>query len=65
MMANTASVYEVAFQEINTARLSFAKTIRPFVSRDWILRHVFKLSDEDISRLDPLDDFARQVFEGA
>ena len=64
-MANAASLYETAAAEVREARINVAKFVSPFVSQDWILRNVFKLSDEEISRLNPLDDFARQVFGGA
>jgi hypothetical protein len=63
-MACAASIRFLAL-EVQLKRLRVAHQLKPFVSKDWILKHVFKLSDEDISRLNPLDDFARQVFEGA
>lgn len=61
----TASVYEKAVFEVSQARNELAMRLAPFVSRDWILRNVLKLTDDEISRRSPLDDFVRQVFEGA
>lgn len=64
-MTISASDYEVAAREVTQARVAFAAAVQPYVPMDWILRNVFKLTEEEISRRNPLDDFARQVFEGA
>jgi hypothetical protein len=64
-MAISASDYEVAAREINEARNAFAQKVWPFVSNDWSMRNIFKLTDEEISRRYPLDDFVQQVYRGA
>jgi hypothetical protein len=64
-MANVASVYETAAAEVRAARAAFAVKAAPYASQDWILRNVFKFTEDEISRCNPLDHFARQVFEGA
>lgn len=51
-MTVPSGIYELAQREVQNARADFASRMMPFVSMDWIRRHVFKLTDEEIAVID-------------
>ena len=48
MMTVPSNIYELAAMEVKNARADFAARIQPYVSMQWLLENVFKLSDEEI-----------------
>lgn len=48
MMTVPSNIYELAAMEVKNARADFAARVQPYVSAQWILDNVFKLSDEEI-----------------
>lgn len=51
-MTVPSGIYELAQMEVRNARADFATRFMPFVSMDWVRRHVFKLSDEEVKQIE-------------
>jgi intein/homing endonuclease len=52
MMTVPSGIYELAHMEVKNARADFAGRIQPFVSKRYIQKVVFKMSDEEIDILE-------------
>jgi hypothetical protein len=61
MAMDTISASDV----IQELRHEYVRHLSGFVSDRWILRQIFKFTDEEVSRLNPMDSFIHRVFEGA
>jgi capsid assembly protein Gp20 len=52
LMTVPSGIYELAHMEVKNARADFATRIQPFVSKRYILKVVFKMSDDEIDKLE-------------
>lgn len=52
MMTIPSNIYELAAMEVKNARADFAARVQPYVSMRWILENVFKMSDDDITKIE-------------
>lgn len=51
-MTVPSGIYELVAHEIKNARADYAQRIQPFVSKRYILKHVFKMNDDEIALLE-------------
>lgn len=59
-MTVPSGIYELAQMEVRNARADFAQRFMPFVSMEWIRKHVFKLSDEEMKQIEKQVDKEQQ-----
>lgn len=52
VMTVPSNIYELAAMEVKNARADFAGRVQPYVSRQWILENVYKISDEEIKKIE-------------
>lgn len=52
MMTVPSGIYELAHMEVKNARADFASRIQPFVSKRYILKVIFKMSDDEIDQIE-------------
>jgi hypothetical protein len=52
MMTVPSNIYELAAMEVKNARSDFAARIQPYMSRQWVLENVFKVSEREIREID-------------
>jgi len=52
LMTVPSGIYELAHMEVKNARADFATRIQPFVSKRYILKVIFKMSDDEIDQID-------------
>ena len=52
LMTVPSGIYELAHMEVKNARADFAQRIQPFVSQRYILKNVFKMTDDEIEKLE-------------
>jgi intein/homing endonuclease len=52
LMTVPSGIYELAHMEVKNARADFAQRIQPFVSQRYILKNVFKMSDDEIDKIE-------------
>lgn len=52
MMTVPSNIYELAAMEVKNARADFAARAQPYVSLNWIRENVFKLSEEEIAKIE-------------
>ena len=51
MMTVPSNIYELAAMEVKNARADFAARVQPYVSMQWLLENVFRLSDDEIREI--------------
>lgn len=59
-MTVPSGIYELAQMEVRNARADFAQRFMPFVSMQWVRKHVFKLSEDEIKEIDKQVDKEQQ-----
>jgi len=52
MMTVPSNIYELAAMEVKNARADFAARVQPYVSMRWILENVFKMSDDEMTKVE-------------
>jgi hypothetical protein len=51
-MTMPSGIYALAQYEVKNSQADFASRVEPYVSKDWIRRNVFKLSDDEINAIE-------------
>lgn len=51
-MTMPSGIYALAQYEVKNSQADFAARVEPYVSKDWIRRNVFKLSDDEIKAIE-------------